>query len=65
MKQTILSVISGGVMLWAASDAVAALAFYKREYTEGTTKVCIYESYKGVHAITIDAYKYCPRTIEV
>lgn len=52
-------------LLWASSEALGAIAFYSREYTEGQTRVCVYKSYKGVHAITIKSYQVCPTSIEV
>ena len=42
------------------------LAFFQYEIsTGGLTKICVYESHKGVHSQTIESYAICPLTIEV
>jgi hypothetical protein len=46
------------------SPAYAVTAFFSHEIPGGVTKVCVYKSYKGTHAITIDSWRPCPGTIE-
>lgn len=41
------------------------VAFFVREYTSGMNKICIYESVRGEHAITINAVALCPISIQV
>jgi hypothetical protein len=48
-----------------AESAFAVTAMFSHSYIDGTTKVCIYKSYYGSHAITIKAHQICPSSIEV
>jgi hypothetical protein len=48
-----------------AESSLATTALFSHSYIDGTTKVCIYKSYYGSHAITIKAHQICPGSIEV
>jgi hypothetical protein len=48
-----------------AESGFAVTAMFSHSYIDGTTKTCIYKSYKGSHAITIRAHQICPGSIEV
>jgi hypothetical protein len=48
-----------------AESGLATTAMFSHSYIDGTTKICIYKSYKGSHAITIRAHQICPGSIEV
>lgn len=41
------------------------LALYTGETVDGLNKICYYQSPKGTHAITINSYQICPRSIQV
>lgn len=37
---------------------------YSHDYISGRNRICIYESVYGDHAVTIDAMRMCPLTME-
>lgn len=47
--------------------ALLTVAFFQYEIADanGMTKICVYDSYKGQAALTIQAWKLCPMTIRV
>ena len=53
------------VLVSFAESALAVTAMLSHSYIDGTTKICVYKSYKGSHAITIRAHQICPSSIEV
>lgn len=44
---------------------VLATALYVGEITQGLTKVCYYDHQGSIVAITVEATKICPLSIEV
>lgn len=45
--------------------ALVVVAIYSHDYIDGRNRICFYDSMYGSHAITIDAMRMCPMTIEV
>jgi hypothetical protein len=64
MKSLIFALIVIALVSFAES-ALATTAMFSHSYIDGTTKICIYKSYYGSHAITIKAHQICPGSIEV
>lgn len=60
-KLTILIML----LLAAVKVAYGCDAFYQGEYTEGLTKICIYDHIGSPYAITVNSYDVCPVVIYV
>lgn len=53
------------IALALAVPAHACTAFLENEYTQGTSKVCIYDHLGSVHTINIKSYEVCAVTVRV
>jgi hypothetical protein len=52
------------LLRWPA-PLLLVVAIFSHDYVDGRNRICFYESIYGQHAITIDALRMCPLTIEV
>lgn len=43
------------------------LAFFQYEIPDsnGMTKICVYETYRGQHTLIVKAWQLCPQTLRV
>lgn len=57
--------ISIFLLLLVATAAHAGTAFYLREYTSATTRICYYDYLGTEYALTLPVLQMCPVTIEV
>lgn len=53
------------LLLLVATIAHAGTAFFLRERTSATTRICYYDYLGSEYAITIPLLQMCPLTIEV